>query len=242
MEAKDILSKIIEALMELEVPVQKEYFMDFICGHDNEDIEESGKTDLETYGIVQGEEDAFIEVVIKEAVKKGLIEYDSDNQTYTFTASGKKFQKKPKSFVVNYDDDEDVEDATIDDSIDELMEEIEKDAPIKKPANQLNKKSSMKIKLIHAIDNQKALDDFAESQGIDFDVVLDELESIVQAGTHINIDYFLEEVFTEDNIEEVVGFFDENGGNLQKALHEFKDAYNPEEIRLLRIKYLTKRK
>lgn len=96
--------------------------------------------------------------------------------------------------------------------------------------------------MIHAIDNQKALDDFAESQGIDFDVVLDELESIVQAGTHINIDYFLEEVFTEDNIEEVVGFFDENGGNLQKALHEFKDAYNPEEIRLLRIKYLTKRK
>ena len=97
MEAKDILSKIIEALMELEIPVQKEYFMDFICAHDNEDIEESGKTELETYGIVQGEEDAYIEVVIKEAVKKGLVEYDSDNQTYTFTASGKKFQKKPKT-------------------------------------------------------------------------------------------------------------------------------------------------
>lgn len=235
------LSKIIEALMELEIPVQKEYFMDFICAHDNEDIEESGKTELETYGIVQGEEDAYIEVVIKEAVKKGLVEYDSDNQTYTFTASGKKFQKKPKSFIVNYDDDEDVEDATIDDSITELMEEIVKDAPIKKNTGQLNKKSSMKIKLIHAIDNQKALDDFAESQGLDFDVILDELESIVQCGTHINIDYFLEEVFTEDNIEEVVGFFEDNDGNLQKALKEFKDAYSPEEIRLLRIKYLTKR-
>ena len=238
LEAKDSLGKIIEALMELETPVQLDYFMDFICGKDNEAIEEENRAELETYGILQGEEDAFLEVVIKEAIKKEFISKDDDNQTITFTPAGKKFQKRPKSFVVNYDDEEEVEDATMDDSLKELMDEIEIDNPAPKKGG-ITKKSSMKIQLIHAIDNKKALDDFAESQGQDFDVILDELESLVAHGTHINIDYFLNEVFTQDNIDEMMDFYTANKGNLDKALKEFEDVYNPEELRLLRIKYLT---
>lgn len=240
MEVKDSLSKIIEALIDLENPVEKRYLMDYICGKDNEEIEEEGKTELETFGILQGEEEALLQVIIKEAVKKELIDFDSDNKTYTYTASGKKFQKKPKSFVISYDDDEEEEDAKIDDSINELMEEIEADVPTKKNVGSApTRKSTLKILLIQAIDRKKALDDFAESQGQDFNVILDELESIIQSGTHIDIDYFLEEVFTQDNIDEVVEFYQECDGNLNKALLEFEDAYSPEELRLLRIKYLT---
>lgn len=242
MEAKDSLSKIIEALMDLGTPVQKDFLLDFLSGKDNEDIEEKGQTDLETFGILQGEEEALLLVIIKEAVKKEFIEYDSDNHSYTFTPAGKKFQKKPKSFVVSYDDDEDDEDAKIDDSISELMHEIEADVPSKRAANGSSKKSSLKILLIQAIDRKKALDDFAESQGQDFNDILDELESIIQGGTHIDINYFLEEVFTPENIEEVLDFYEENDGNLHKAILEFEDSYSPEELRLLRIKYITLKK
>lgn len=241
MEAKDSLSKILEALIDLGTPVQKDFLLDFICGRDNEEIEEKGQTDLETFGILQGEEEALLLVIVKEAVKKEFITFDGDTKTYTFTPAGKKFQKKPKSFVVSYDDDEDDEDASIDDSISELMEEIEADVPSKKAGTgpTTSKKSSLKILLIQAIDRKKALDDFAESQGQDFNDILDELESIIQGGTHIDIDYFLEEVFTEDNIDELMEFYEENDGNLDKAILEFEDAYSPEELRLLRIKYLT---
>lgn len=240
MEAKDSLSKIIEALVELEVPVQKNYLIDFVCGKDNEEIDEKGQTDLECFGILQGEDDALLITIIKEAVKKDLIIYDSDNHTYTFSPAGKKFMKKPKSFIVSYDDDEEEEDANMED-IKDLMQEIDADVS-KKSSSGMTKRSSMKIQLIHAIDHKKALDDFAESQGQDFDVILDELESIVQSGMHIDIDYFLEELFTEDNIEELVDFFKENNGSLDKAIREFEDAYSNEELRLLRIKYLTLKK
>ena len=244
MEAKDKLSKMIEALMELNTPVQKDYLLDYILGKDNEDMEEQGLTDQETYGILQGEEDALIEVILKEAVKKNLIDFDSDHNTYMWNAAGKKFQKKPKSFVVDYDDDdEEAEDATIDDSIDGLIGEIEADSPERKilTAGPV-KKSSLKILLIHAIDNKKALDDFAESQGRDFDEILDELEAIINKGMKLDIDYFLQEIFTQENLDEVMEYFEEVDGDIHKAIQEFEDIYSPEELRLIHVKYITTKK
>lgn len=237
MEAKDLLSKIIETLMDLEKPVDRKFLMQYICGNESEEMEESGLMENETFGICQGEEESLLLCIVEEAVKKGLILLDDETKTYTFTPAGKKFQKKPKSFPVNYDDEDEDEDATIDSSIDELMSEIEQDSPVKK-GSAAQKKSSMKINLIHAIDRKKALDDFAESQGVDFDEILDELESLVHGGTKININYFIEEVLEADAIDELMEIYTENKGDLKATLKEMEDVYNIEELRLVRIKYL----
>lgn len=222
--------------MDLEKPVDRKFLMQYICGSETEEMDEAGLMEKETFGICQGEEDALLVCITDEAVKKGFILLDDENKTFTFTPAGKKFQKKPKSFPVSYDDEDENEDATIDSTIDDLMSEIEQDSPLKKST--LQKKSSMKINLIHAIDRKKALDDFAESQGIDFDEVLDELESLVHGGTKINISYFIEEVLEADAIDELMDLYMENKGDLKAAVKEMEDVYSIEELRLVRIKYL----
>lgn len=104
------------------------------------------------------------------------------------------------------------------------------------------KKSEKKIFIIHAIDRKIDLDDIAESQGIDFDELLDELESIVYSGTKININYFLNEIMDEDKINEIFEYFrDESASDdINHALKELgEDDYTEQEVRLVRIKFIS---
>ncbi|HBX20477.1 MAG TPA: ATP-dependent DNA helicase RecQ, partial [Porphyromonadaceae bacterium] len=83
------------------------------------------------------------------------------------------------------------------------------------------------------------LDDLAESKGIDFNDMLTEVEAIVYSGTKINIDYFLDEVMDEDVLEDIYDYFQEaETDDLQKAQEELAD-YTSDEIRLVRIKFLS---
>jgi ATP-dependent DNA helicase RecQ len=85
-----------------------------------------------------------------------------------------------------------------------------------------------------------ALDDLAMSKGMEFDELLDEVESIVYSGTKINIDYFLDEVIDEEHQEDIYEYFKESEtDSLQVALEELGDDYSEEEIRLVRIKFLS---
>ena len=97
------------------------------------------------------------------------------------------------------------------------------------------KRSAVKVKIIHDIDNQRALDDIAIAQGIDFEELLDEVEAIVYSGTKLNIDYFLEEVM--DDIYEY--FSESETDDLDTAMEELGDDYSEEEVRLVRIKFLS---
>ena len=102
------------------------------------------------------------------------------------------------------------------------------------------KKSMLKVKIIQSIDRQIALDDIASAQGIDFDELLDEVEAIVYSGTQLNIDYFLEEVMDEDHIDDIYDYFCESDTDkLSVAQDELGDEYSEEEIRLVRIKFLS---
>ena len=84
----------------------------------------------------------------------------------------------------------------------------------------------------------EALDDFAENEGIDLNVVLDELEELVQMRMHIDITYFTNEVLGENCVNELVEYFSENDNDsIEDALEEYGDVYNAEEIRLARIVY-----
>jgi ATP-dependent DNA helicase RecQ len=115
--------------------------------------------------------------------------------------------------------------------------EIERpeDLRVKTVAN----KSKLKVAIVQAIDRKVALDDLAESKGIDFSELLNEVEAIVYSGTKINIDYFLKEVIDEDHQEDIFEYFKEaESDDLETAISELGE-YSEDEIRLVRIKFIS---
>ena len=102
------------------------------------------------------------------------------------------------------------------------------------------KKSMLKVSIIQSIDRQIALDDIANAKGIEFGDLLTEVEAIVYSGTKLDIDYFLEEVIDEDNIDEIYEYFRESEtDDLQAAMDELGEDYPEDEIRLVRIKFIS---
>lgn len=102
------------------------------------------------------------------------------------------------------------------------------------------KKSALKVNIIHSIDRQVGLEDIAEAKGLDFDTLLDEIEAIIYSGTKLNIDYYLEEVMDEEHVDEIYEYFMESETDtLKDAIDELGDSCSEEEIRLVRIKFLS---
>ena len=102
------------------------------------------------------------------------------------------------------------------------------------------KKSMNKVKIIQNIDRQMALDDIADSLNMGFDDLLSEIETIVNSGTKLNIDYFLEEVIDEDRVDEIYDYFRESEtDDLDTAAEELGGDYTDDENRLVRIKFLS---
>lgn len=100
-------------------------------------------------------------------------------------------------------------------------------------------KSKLKVAIVQAIDRKVALDDLAESKGIEFSELLTEVEAIVFSGTKINIDYFIEEVIDEDHIADIFDYFQEaESEDMEDAINEL-GMYTEEEIRLVRIKFIS---
>ena len=85
-----------------------------------------------------------------------------------------------------------------------------------------------------------ALDEIAMTNGLEFNELLDEIEAIVYSGTRINIDYFLNDVMDEDHIDDIYEYFkDSETDDLEDAIEELGGDYTEEEIRLVRIKFLS---
>ena len=102
------------------------------------------------------------------------------------------------------------------------------------------KKSMLKVKIIQNIDRQVALDDIALAQGLEFEELLNEVEAIVYSGTKLNIDYFLEEVMDDDHVDDIYDYFRESEtDDLEVAMKELGREYDENEIRLVKIKFLS---
>ena len=101
-------------------------------------------------------------------------------------------------------------------------------------------KSKLKINIIQQIDRKVALDDIAIALGLDFELLISEVEAIVYSGTRININYFIEEVIDEDRIEDIYEYFKESTtDDINEALSELGSDYSEDEVRLIRIKFLS---
>lgn len=101
-------------------------------------------------------------------------------------------------------------------------------------------KSKRKISIIRAVDRKIDLQEVAISNGLDFDQLLDEIESIVNSGNKINISYYIDDVLDKDEQEEIFEYFRQaEDGSLNAAFNELCPDYTEEEIRLVRIKFLS---
>lgn len=101
-------------------------------------------------------------------------------------------------------------------------------------------KSKQKINIIQAIDRRVPLDELAEAHGLEFGELLDEIEAIMYSGSKINISYYINEVIDPDVQEEIFDYFKRTEhDDLQAAIDELGADYTEDEIRLMRIKFLS---
>ena len=102
-------------------------------------------------------------------------------------------------------------------------------------------KSANKVYIIQNIDRKIPLEDIAEAKNMELSDVLDELEAIVAAGTRIDIDYYIRQTVDEDKVEDIYEYFKEEAQNdsIADAVKELGPDYEEEEIRLVRIKFLS---
>ena len=101
-------------------------------------------------------------------------------------------------------------------------------------------KSKPRLEIIQGIDRQIPLDELARSKCMEFNDLIDEIESIVRSGTKINIGYYLNQIMDEEDQEEVMDYFSETeDDDFDQVLDEFGSVYSDEELRLLKIKFLS---
>jgi ATP-dependent DNA helicase RecQ len=126
----------------------------------------------------------------------------------------------------------------------ELIDRYTQEKSITRPEDLIVKStginSALKLYLIQSIDRKLPLDDIASAKGMNMSKLITEMETIVYAGTKLNIDYWLEELLDEDQEEELYEYFMEaESDKVSLAIEEFDGDYEEEEIRLYRIKFIS---
>lgn len=127
------------------------------------------------------------------------------------------------------------------DLIKAYVEENEIERPQDTVVKSVANKSKLKVGIIQSIDRKISLDDIADSKGIDLKELISELEAIVNSGTKINIDYYLDEILDEEHQEEIYDYFHTaEDDSIDSALKELgEDEYSEDDIRLMRIRFLS---
>ena len=134
----------------------------------------------------------------------------------------KKYGKEFAEFIAKYVEDNNIERT--------------QDMVLKTVAN----KSSHKVFIIQNTDKKIDLEDIAKAKHLSMDDLLSEMESIVYQGTKLNIDYYIEENFDEDIVDDFMDFMKESESDSMKVLlAEFGDDLTDEEVRMLRIKFIS---
>lgn len=121
------------------------------------------------------------------------------------------------------------------------VEENEIERPQDMVVRTIANKSKMKVYIIQSIDRMLALEDIAEAQGIEMKDLISEIEVIVNSGTKINIDYYINDILDEDHQDEIFDYFrNAKTDSISDALKELgEDDYSEDDIRLMRIKFLS---
>lgn len=314
-EAKELLLTLLETISTLKEKFNADYVITILRGEANADVDSFKHRDLDCFGLGKDQDEATWTTIISQAIISGYIKKDVDNYgLLKLTPAGKKFMKKPTSFLLTLADEEQEESPSAastggsagstdpvlfgiikdlrkklgqqynlppyvifqDTSLEAMatlypitseelqnipgvgaskadrygkrflevirkyVEENDIDRPADIRVRTRPNKSKIKINIIQQIDRKVALDDIAISLGLEFDVLITEIEAIVYSGTKININYFIDEVIDEDRIADIYDYFRQSTtDDINEALSELGQDYSEEEVRLVRIKFLS---
>ncbi|MFN5879623.1 MAG: RecQ family ATP-dependent DNA helicase, partial [Flavobacteriales bacterium] len=120
------------------------------------------------------------------------------------------------------------------------VEENDIERPQDMVMKSLVNKSGLKVQLIQNIDRKLPLEDIGRSQGKSMDEVIEEIEAIVSSGTRVNINYYIDDILDPENQDEIYEYFSEaETDDLIQAYEEFDGDYTEEELRLMRIKFMS---
>lgn len=124
--------------------------------------------------------------------------------------------------------------------ISKYCEENEIERPDELIVKTVVKDSMKKPKIINLIDRKRSLDDIASTVGLDFEELLDEIDTIVYSGTRLNIDYCIDEELDEEDVEDIYEYFRESDtDSMEDAMDELGDTYTEDHVRLVRIKFIS---
>lgn len=240
MEGKDSVCKIIRSILELEMTLTRDLLIDYIMGRPTQYMSQRGLDNTENYGCGDDKEEDFWLTLIDQAIEEDLLKATSEG--VSATAKGKKFLKKPTSFIVKEsEEEEDAHVGNMEGFVDEVLNDG-KTVTHPKATPSKSATSQRKLALIQAIDRHVALDEFANNHSLDFDEVMDDIEAILASGTKLDLNYFGLEVLGEEAMSELFEYYDgADSDNLDKAVDEYGDVYNPEELRIGRILWRAQR-
>jgi ATP-dependent DNA helicase RecQ len=127
------------------------------------------------------------------------------------------------------------------DLIKKYVEDNEIDRPVDMVIKSVVNKSGLKVYIIQNIDRKVNLSDMARSKNISLPALLTEIETIVESGTKVNLNYYIDDIMDEEKQDEIMEFFKESeSGDVVMALKELgENDYSEEEIRVMRIKFLS---
>jgi ATP-dependent DNA helicase RecQ len=125
--------------------------------------------------------------------------------------------------------------------IQRYVEEKEIIRPLDMVVKSVVNKSGIKVYIIQSIDMKRSLEDIAEAKGMDMPELISEVEAIVNSGTRINLDYYINSVIDEERQHDIYSYFREEAetDSLEDAFRELGNEFEEEEIRLMRIKFLS---
>lgn len=184
-------------------------------------LKELRKTVAKKYGIPPYT--VFMDPSLEDMTVQYPVNIDEIGKIYGVgEGKAKKYGKDFADFIKKYVEENDIERS--------------QDMVLKGVAN----KSSHKVFIIQSTDKKIDLEDIAKAKNLTMDELLKEMERIVYQGTKINIDYYIDENFDEDMVEEFMAFMGESESDSMKVLlTEFGDDLSDEEVRMLRIKFIS---
>jgi ATP-dependent DNA helicase RecQ len=125
--------------------------------------------------------------------------------------------------------------------IKKYVEEKEIIRPLDMVVKSVVNKSGIKVYIIQSIDMKRPLEDIAEAKGLEMPELISEIEAIVNSGTRINLDYYINTSIDEERQHDIYSYFREEAesDSLEDAIKELGNEFEEEEIRLVRIKFLS---
>ena len=233
MNIQDRIVKTIIVIQEAGQGLTREQLQAILLGNETEELQALELDQLESFGIAEGMDEEDWNSIFDRAIEEGLLKIKNQKQhTLTYTSEGKKFRKKPKAIILGDGTDEDDYVGVGDDELDAVMRNALNEKREEAAGHLTSERSKRQIKLIRAIDRKIALDDFAENENVDLNDVLDELETMLQHGTRMDITYFTDEVLGKEDVEDVRMSMGPNP-DMNALRQEWGDVYNEEELRLL---------